>query len=156
MDLNATLLGEILIFCVFIWFVMKFVWPPLVTIMEARKKIIADGLASAEKGLRDGELAQLQANETIRDAKMKAAKILEQAEVRAGAVMEASQARAREEGERLVGMAQGEIEQQVIAAREKLLAEVSELAMKGASKILNSQITHETNARLVDEMIKEG
>ena len=156
MDLNATLLGEILIFCVFIWFVMKFVWPPLVTIMEERKKVIADGLAAAEKGHRDAELAQKQANETINDAKTKAAKILEQAEVRASSVVEASQVRAREEGARLVAMAQGDIEQQVIAAREKLLAQVSELASRGASKILNTQINQETNTRLVDEMIKEG
>ena len=156
MDLNATLLGEILIFCVFIWFVMKFVWPPLVSIMEARKKAIADGLAAAEKGHRDGQLAQIQANETINDAKTKAAKIVEQAEVRANSVVEASQVRAREEGARLVEMAQGDIEQQVIAAREMLLAQVSQLAIQGASKILNTQVNKETSARLVDEMIKEG
>ena len=156
MDLNATLLGEILIFCVFIWFVMKFVWPPLVSIMEARKKAIADGLAAAEKGHRDAELAKLQAQETINDAKTKAAKIVEQAEHRAQSVVDASTVRAREEGARLVEIAQGEIEQQVIAAREMLLAQVSQLAIQGASKILNTQVNRETSARLVDEMIKEG
>jgi len=156
MNLNATLFGEILIFCVFIWFVMKFVWPPLVTMMEERKKQIADGLAAAEKGHRDAELAQVKAKETINEAKAKAAKILEQADQRAHSVVEASQVKAREEGERLIAMAQGEIEQQTIAAREQLMQDVSDLAMKGASKILNAEVNKETSARLVDEMIKEG
>jgi F-type H+-transporting ATPase subunit b len=155
MNLNATLFGEILIFCVFIWFVMKFVWPPLVTMMEERKKTIADGLAAAEKGHRDAELAQVKAKETINEAKAKAAKILEQAEQRAHSVVEASQVRAREEGERLVEMAQGDIQQQTIAARDQLIKEVSGLAMQGASKILNAEVNKETSARLVDEMIKE-
>ena len=156
MNLNATLLGEILIFCVFIWFVMKFIWPPLVTMMEERKQQIADGLAAAEKGHRDAELAQIQAKEAINDAKAKAAKIVEQAELRAHSVIDASQVKAREEGQRLIEMAQGEIQQQVVAARESLLQEVTGLAMQGAQKILNAEVNKENSAHLVDEIIKEG
>ena len=156
MNLNATLFGEILIFCVFIWFVMKFIWPPLIKVMEERKQTIADGLAAAEKGNRDAELAQVKAKETINEAKTKAAKILEKAEQRAHAVVEASQGKAREEGERLIGMAQTDIQQQMVAARESLIQEVTGLAMQGASKILNAEVNEKTSARLVDEMIKEG
>lgn len=156
MNLNATLIGEIFIFCVFIGFVMLFVWPPLVTMMEERKQMIADGLAAAEKGNRDAELAEIKAKETINEAKTKAAKILEQAEQRAHAVIEASQVKAREEGQRLIDMAQVDIEQQVNAARDSLIQEVTGLAMQGASRILNAEVNEQTSARLVDEMIKEG
>ena len=156
MNVNATIIGQVITFAIFIWFVMKFVWPPLIKMMEERKAAIADGLAAAEKGHRDAELADIKAKETLTEAKAKAAQILEQAEKRANQVVEASKQKAHDEGARLIEMAQGEIEQQVIAARAELMQEVSALAISGAEKILNAEVDKATNARLVDEMMKEA
>jgi F-type H+-transporting ATPase subunit b len=155
MDLNATLFGQIITFAVFIWFVMKFCWPPLVNIMEERKQKIADGLAAAEKGHRELELAAIKAEEQMIEAKAQAAKIVEQASVRAARMVEDAKQVARDEGERLIHLAETEVEQLQHAARESLLREVSTLAVAGAERILKKEVDTEQGSRLVDELIGE-
>lgn len=155
MNLNATLIGQVITFAIFIWFVMKYVWPPVVNMMEERRKKIADGLAASEKGHRELELASVKAEEAMREAKMQAAQVIEQANQRASFIIEEAKGKAREEGERLLTLAQSEIQQERHVARETLLKEVSGLAVAGAEKILGLQIDQQHNARLVDEMIGE-
>lgn len=155
MNLNATLIGQAITFAIFIWFVMKFVWPPVVQTMEERRKKIADGLAAAEKGHRELELAQLKVEEELRDAKAQAAKVIEQANQRASFIVDEAKTKAREEGDRLLVLAQSEIQQERNVARESLLKEVSTLAIAGAEKILGHQIDQQQSNRLVDEMIGE-
>ncbi len=155
MNINATLIGQVITFAIFIWFVMKFVWPPVVNMMEERRKKIADGLAAAEKGHRELELAQIKAQEKMVEAKAQAAKVIEQANQRASYIIEESKDKARDEGKRLLNLAQAEIEQERNMARETLLKEVSTLAVAGAEKILGQRVDQEQNARLVDEMIGE-
>lgn len=155
MNLNATLIGQIITFAIFIWFVMKYVWPPVVNMMEERRKKIADGLAAAEKGHRELELAHIKAQEEMRDAKATAARVIEQANQRASHIVEDAKTKAREEGDRLLALAQAEIEQERNVARESLLKEVSTLAVAGAEKILGQQVDQQQNTRLVDEMIGE-
>lgn len=140
MNLNLTLLGEMLTFAVFIWFTMRFVWPPLMAALEERREKIAAGLAAADKGHRDLELAQYKINEMMTEAKGRAAQIIEQANQRANHIVEEAKGRARVEGDRLITLAKRDIEQEYHAAREKLLDEVSSLAMLGAKKILNEQV----------------
>ncbi|MDF1653865.1 MAG: F0F1 ATP synthase subunit B [Coxiellaceae bacterium] len=155
MNINATLIGQVITFAIFIWFVMKFVWPPVVNMMEERRKKIADGLAAAEKGHRELELAHIKAQEQMVEAKAAAAKVIEQANQRASYIIEESKDKARDEGKRLLNLAQAEIEQERNMARETLLKEVSTLAVAGAEKILGQRVDQEQNARLVDEMIGE-
>ncbi len=155
MNLNATLIGQIITFALFIWFVMKYVWPPVVNMMEERRKKIADGLAAAEKGHRELELAQIKVHEQMAEAKATAAKVIEQANQRATYIIEEAKDKARDEGARLLSLATAEIEQERNMARETLLKEVSTLAVAGAEKILGQQVDQKQNARLVDEMIGE-
>ncbi|MDF1761341.1 MAG: F0F1 ATP synthase subunit B [Coxiellaceae bacterium] len=155
MNINATLIGQVITFAIFIWFVMKFVWPPVVNMMEERRKKIADGLAAAEKGHRELELAHIKVQEQMAEAKAQAAKVIEQANQRASYIIEESKDKARDEGKRLLNLAQAEIEQERNMARETLLKEVSTLAVAGAEKILGQRVDQEQNARLVDEMIGE-
>ncbi|MDF1795347.1 MAG: F0F1 ATP synthase subunit B [Coxiellaceae bacterium] len=155
MNINATLIGQVITFAIFIWFVMKFVWPPVVNMMEERRKKIADGLAAAEKGHRELELAHIKAQEQMVEAKAAAAKVIEQANQRAGYIIEESKEKARDEGKRLLNLAQAEIEQERNMARETLLKEVSTLAVAGAEKILGQRVDQEQNTRLVDDMIGE-
>ncbi len=79
MNINATLLGQAIAFAVFVWFCMKYVWPPLLTAIEERQKKIADGLTQAERAGKDLELAQAKATEKLKEAKAQAAEIVEQA-----------------------------------------------------------------------------
>ncbi|MBL4759369.1 MAG: F0F1 ATP synthase subunit B [Mariprofundaceae bacterium] len=155
MNLNATLIGQILTFILFVWFTMKYVWPPLMKVMEERRAKIADGLAAGAQGQKDLELAQHKSNDMITDAKAQASSIIEQANQRANHIIEESKKDARTEGDRLIKMAQGEIEQETNTARDELLKQVANIAVAGASKILQREVSNEGNDRLVDEVLGE-
>lgn len=155
MDINATLLGQLITFTIFVWFTMKYVWPPIIKAMQEREKRIADGLAAAERGKHDLELAQHKISEQLRDTKIHAAEILDQANKRAGQIIEEAKQRAREEGERLLAIAHSDIEQEMQAARQKLRGEVAKLAIAGAEKILTHSIDSATQQDLVKQLITE-
>lgn len=155
MDLNLTLLGEMITFSIFIWFTMKYVWPPLMNIMEERRKKIADGLAAAEQGERELEQARIKVKEQLLQAKTEAATLLEQANQRASHIVEEAKTKAREEGERLLEIAQGEIEQQYNAAKAELMQEVSKIAVAGAERILQREVDKASNDRLIKDLVRD-
>ncbi len=155
MDLNLTLLGEMITFAIFVWFTMKYVWPPLMKAMEDRRKKIADGLAAGEQGQRELEMARIKVKEQLLEAKTEAAMILEQANQRAGHIVEAAKGKAREEGDRLLQLAQGEIEQEYNAAKDQLMQKVSKIAVAGAEKILQREVDKAGNDRLVADLVSD-
>ncbi len=155
MNLNATLLVQALCFAVFIWVTMKYIWPPVVNILEKRRDEIADGLAAAEQGKKDLELAQHKSKEILNDAKTEAAQIIEQANQRANRILEDAKQHARTEGERLLSLAKEEITQEYNTAKETLLKQVSRIAVAGAEKILQSEVDKASNDRLVNELVSE-
>lgn len=155
MDINATLIGQTITFILFIAFSAKFVWPPLMRVMEERRKKIADGLAAAEQGHNELELAKIKVKQQLTDAKAQAAHIIEQANQRANHIIEEAKAKAREEGNRLVELAQGEIEQQYNMARESLMQQVSGLAIAGAERILQREIDKKHNDQIVSQLMSE-
>ncbi|MCH9643853.1 MAG: F0F1 ATP synthase subunit B [Gammaproteobacteria bacterium] len=155
MDINITLIGQMITFAVFVWFTMKFVWPPLMGIMDDRRKKIADGLAAAEKGHDELELAQHKVKEQLIEAKAQAASIVEKANQRSNTIIEEAKGKARHEGERLLKIAQDEIAQEYNSARESLMKNASEVAMMGAEKILQREINSDNNDWLMKELAKE-
>jgi F-type H+-transporting ATPase subunit b len=154
-DLNLTLIGQALTFALFVWFTMKYVWPPITKTMQDRQQQIADGLAAAEQGQRDLELAQHKVQEMMTEAKANAASMIEQANQRANQVVEDSKSRARDEGQRLIKMAEDEIQQNVNAARDALMAEVTDLTVASATKVLGSAVDENINQKLVDQLVGE-
>lgn len=155
MQINATLLGQMITFAVFVWFTMKYVWPPIIKAMQEREKKIADGLEAAERGHHELELAQHKATEQLRDAKIHAAEIIEHANKRANQMVEEAKERAREEGERLITLARGDIEQEIQGARQQLRSEIANLAIASAEKILARSIDAGTQHELVAKLITE-
>ena len=155
MDINATLIIQMLVFVIFIWVTMRFIWPPLMKALETRRKTIADGLAAAEEGKKALELAEIKAKEQLTEAKTQAAHIIEQANQRASHIIDESKTRAREEGDHLLQLAKGEIEQEYNAAKEKLMKQVSSIAVAGAERILQHEVDKASNDRLVDELVSE-
>ena len=149
MNINATLLGQTIMFILFVWFCMKFVWPPIMQALSERKKQIADGLAAGERGKRELELASKNAAENLREAKQKAAEIITQAERRSYPVVEEAKGIAKEEGNRIVASAKVEVEQEVFRAREMLRQHVADLAVAGAAKILHREIDAKAHADLL-------
>lgn len=155
MNINASLIVQMLVFVVFIALTMRFIWPPIVKALETRRKTIADGLAAAEQGRKELELAEIKSKETLTEAKGQAAHIIEQANQRANHIIEEAKAKAREEGEHLLQLAKSEIEQEYNAAKTQLLKQVSNIAVAGAEKILQREVDKASNDRLVDELVSE-
>jgi F-type H+-transporting ATPase subunit b len=140
MDINASLFGQAGVFAILVFFVMKFVWPPLINTLDERAKRISDGLSAADRAKHDLELAEKRATEELRKAKVQAAEIVVQAEKRASQIVDEAKENARAEGDRLVAGARAQVEQQVHHAKEELRARVADLAVMGAEKILRKEI----------------
>ncbi|MGE5028200.1 MAG: F0F1 ATP synthase subunit B [Betaproteobacteria bacterium] len=155
MNINATLLAQTIMFVLFVWFCMKFVWPPIMQVLTARKQLIADGLAAGERGKHELELASRRATEGMHEAKQKAAEVIAQAEKRATQIIEEAKAQAREEGDRLIAGAKAEMEQEVHRAKENLRQQVADLAVVGAEKILRREIDAKAHAELLASIKSE-
>ncbi len=152
MDINLTLIGQSISFLVFVWFCMKFVWPPIVAALDERTKKIADGLAAAERGQHEQELAQKRAAETLHEAKQQAAEILGQAQKRAAEIVEEAKSEARTEGERLVEAAKAEIDQELNRAKEQLRQQVATVAIAGATKVLEREIDEQAHRDVLSQL----
>lgn len=152
MDINATLIGQVVWFGLFIWFTMKFVWPPLQRAMHERQKLIADGLAAAERGKQELEQAAKRTEEILVEARQKAQELLVQADKRASQIVEEAKTVAKTEGERLLTGAKAEIEQEVFRAKETLRTQVAALAVAGAEQILRREVDAKAHAELLTQI----
>lgn len=155
MNINLTLFGQLVSFVVFVWFTRKYVWAPIMAALDERQKKIADGLAAAERGHHEQELAQQKALDELKAAKAKAAEIISQAQRRAGEIVDEAKDNARTEGERILLAANAEIEQETNRAREQLREKVAVLAVAGASRILKKEIDQDAHKELVDALASE-
>ena len=142
-------------FILLIWFVNKVLWGPVSQIMEARQKRIADGLAAAEKGKHEQELAEKRAKDLLKDAKVKAADIVSQAQKRATDLVEGAKNTAREEGDRIKTAANAEIEQELNRAKESLRSQVASIAVVGAQKVLQREIDAKAHDDILNELAKQ-
>jgi len=155
MNITATLLGQSIAFIVFVWFCMKFVWPPIMKALDERKKTIADGLAAGEKGKHELELAERRAGDVVREAKGRAGEILSQAEKRAGEVIDEAKNQAKTEADGILVAARAEIERERNAAREQLRQHIASLNVAGAARILEKEIDAASHAKLLDDVVKQ-
>jgi len=154
-NINMTLIGQTIAFAIFVWFCIKYVWPPISNALHERQKKIADGLDAASRASRDLEVAQEKAEQTLRESKEQASQILEQANKRSAQIVEEARDQARAEGERLVASARSEIEQEVNRAKEDLRAQVSHLAIIGAERVLEASVDEKAHRKLLDELAAE-
>jgi F-type H+-transporting ATPase subunit b len=155
MNINLTLFGQTIGFALFVWFCMKLVWPPLRDALHERQKKIADGLAAAERGEHEEELARQRAEETLREAKAQASEIIDNAQKRGSEIVEESKESARSEAERIKQSAQAEIDREVTQAREHLRGQVVAIALSGAERVLQSEVDRDRHARVLDELVEE-
>lgn len=155
MNINLTLIGQSITFAVFVWFCMKYVWPPIVTALEARRKQIADGLAAADRGKHELELAARKSADALHEAKQKAADIIAQAEKRANQIIEESKGTAKIEGDRQIASAKAAIDQEIHRARESLREQVAQLVVVGAEKVLRREIDAKAHGDLLEAIKNE-
>jgi len=154
-DLNVTLFGQMIAFALFVFITMRYIWPPIVKALEERQAKIADGLQAAERSQNELKLSQKHIADELRAAKAQAAELIEHANQRAARVMEESKDNARTEAARIVDMAQSDIEQLRLAARDKLLKEVSDITLQGVERVLQQNVDRASHVRLVDQLIAE-
>jgi F-type H+-transporting ATPase subunit b len=152
---NLTMLAQMISIIIFVWFCMKYVWPPLIETIEARQKKIADGLAAADRGENDLKLAQDKATDILKEAKVKAAEIVEQANKRHSQIVDDAKGDAVAAADKVKAAAEAELAQEVAKAREALRAQVAALAVSGAGKILERSIDQEAHADILDKVVAE-
>jgi F-type H+-transporting ATPase subunit b len=152
MNINLTLIGQTIMFLMFVWFCMKFIWPPLVKALDERRAKIADGLAAAERGKHEQELAAKRAADVLKEAKGQAMEILARAEKQGVKLIEEARNDAKSEGERMLVAARAEVGQEVNRAREALRSQVSSLAVAGAGRILGREVDAKAHARMLDDL----
>ena len=155
MNINLTLIVQMVVFIALIWVTMKFVWPKIIDAMEERSRKIAAGLAAAEKGKADLVQADQRAEAIVKEARTKAAQILDQAGKRSNEMVEEAKGTAIAEAERLVAQAHEDALLESTRARESLRREVGRLAVEGASRLLEREIDPKTHAELLDKLAAE-
>ena len=155
MNFNATLIGQMITFIVFVWFCMKYIWPPLMAALDERNARISEGLAAAQRGQQDLEEAQAKVGESLGDAKQQAQEIINQAQKRANEIVDEAKDAARDEADKIKTAATADIDQQINSAREHLRKEVSSIALAGAEQILKREVDAKAHAVVLDELVAQ-
>ena len=155
MNINVTLITQMIAFGFFVWFCMKYVWPPIMQALDERNAKIAEGLAAAERGQQEQELGQQRALEVMRDAKREAADVVSQAQKRYSEVLDEAKQDAQDEGRRIKSAAHAEIEQATNQAREELREKMATLAVAAAEKILEKEVDADAHKSILDSFAKQ-
>jgi F-type H+-transporting ATPase subunit b len=151
-NINLTLIIQMIVFALLVWFTMSFIWPPLMRAVEERQKKIAHGLAAADRGEQELQKAQQGADEILREARERAQKIIDQAQHRANDIQEQARVAATQEGQRLVASAQQQIDLDATRARESLRREVGGMVVAAASKLLEREIDASAHQDLISKL----
>ena len=152
MNLNATILAQMLIFAIVIWVAMKFLWPEITGTIQARARRIAEGLAAAERGQKDLVAAEARVEELVKAARERALAMEHQAQARANLIVEQAKQTAQSEAARLLEAAQAQVALETQKARDALRGQVAALAVSGAEKIIGREVDARTHAQLLDKL----
>jgi F-type H+-transporting ATPase subunit b len=155
MNINATLILQSLAMLIFVWFCMKFLWPPLLKAMDERRERIAEGLAASDRAEQELATAKIEVDKQIREARDKAGEIVDQANQRHTQIVDQAKEDATSERNRQVAAAESDIAQAANQAREELRTSVASLAVLGASQILEKEVDADTHRELLDKLIAE-
>ncbi len=156
MDINiGTLVGQMIAMLVFVWFCMKYIWPPIINAIEERQTQIADGLAAAERGQQSLDKAKIESDDIVGDARKQATTILDQAQARASEIVAEGKSDGAKERERQVAAAVADVEQETNRAREELRGQVSAIAVASAEKILRREIDAKAHEDILSKLAAE-
>jgi len=154
-NIGATLVGQTVAFIFFVWFCMKYIWPPLMSTIEERQKVIEQGLLDADKAKNDLINAKQQAFEHIKNAKIQANKIIDEAHNQGASIIDKAKKEAEIEADLKIKQAVSEIEVASSKAKKDLISQISLFSIMGAEKIINSKINNSMQDSLIDELIDE-
>ncbi|MEO6661473.1 MAG: F0F1 ATP synthase subunit B [Burkholderiaceae bacterium] len=155
MSINSSLIAQLIVFLILVWFTMKFVWPPIARALDDRAHKIADGLSAADKAKSELAVANKRVEEQLSAARTDAAQRLADAGRLAQTMVEEAKSRASEEGAKIIASAKAEAEQEAAKARDSLRAQVAALAVKGAEQILRKEVNTGVHAELLAQLKAE-
>lgn len=155
MNINATLIGQTIAFIIFVWFCVKYVWPPIIKAIETRQSQIANALASAEAAKKEQAESQVLAEEEIAKAKIQAQEILDAANKRRNEVLDEVKAEAEELKAKIIEQGYAEVEAERKRVQEELRLKVASLAIAGAEKIVGRTIDEAANNDIIDKLVAE-
>lgn len=155
MNLNATLIGQLIAFTLFVWFCMKFVWPPLIGAIESRQAKIADALASAEKAKQEQADTKVLVEQELAKAREEAQNIIDLATKRRNEILESVQAEAEAERAKIIEQGYAEVESERKRVQEELRQKVAALAVAGAEKIVGRSVDAAANNDIIDKLVAE-
>ena len=153
MNINLTLIGQAISFAIFVWFCMKYVWPPITSALAQRKKTIADGLSAAELGQQSLEKATADVEAKLAEAKSEAKNIISMAEKRQGDILDEASVKASEETSKKLKLAEQEVEQLSLKLKESLKKDVSKLVVEGAEMILKKEIDKSAHDKAIKDLV---
>jgi F-type H+-transporting ATPase subunit b len=154
-DINLTLIGQTIAMIIFVWFCMKFIWPPILNALEERQKKIEGGLAAADRGEEKLKQAGAEAQEIVAEARQQATTIIDKANARANEIVADGKAAGQKERERQLANAEVEIQAETSRAREELRGQVAAVALAGAEKILKREIDAKTHEDILGRLAQE-
>ena len=155
MNINATLIAQLIVFGILVWFTMKFIWPPVIRSLDERANKIAEGLAAAERGKSDFEQAEKRVAAILAEGRQQVAEMVANADKRAAEIMEAAKQQASDEAAKILAQARADVAQEANRAREALRNQVGILAVKGAEQILRREIDANAHAELLGALKQE-
>ncbi|MDG6881461.1 F-type ATPase subunit b [Phocoenobacter uteri] len=155
MNINATLIGQMIAFSIFVWFCVKYVWPPIISAIETRQGEIADALASAEKAKQEQADVKELAEKEILKAKEEAQQIIDLANKRRNEILDSVTVEAEAEKARIIEQGYAEIESERKRVQEELRQKVAALAVAGAEKIVGRNIDAAANNDIIDKLVAE-
>ena len=154
MNINLTLIGQAISFAIFVWFCMKYVWPPITSALEKRKKTIADGLAAAEKGQQSLENAKVEIDKLLLGGKDEAKNIINMAEKRADDIVDEANQKAAQESLNKIKIAEQEIEQLANKVKSDLKNDLSALVIEGTQSILKKEVDKKAQDQIIEDLIR--
>jgi len=154
-DINATLIGEMITFALFVWFTMRFIWPLLEKVLKEREEKVAAGLAAAERGHKELEIAQKYAIQHIHEARSKAVEAIELAKKQATLIVEQAKAEAARERAQIVALGEATVAQERRQAKDALQAELIGITIASTEKLLSRVMTDKDKEVLLNDDFKE-
>ncbi|MES2205311.1 MAG: F0F1 ATP synthase subunit B [Pseudomonadota bacterium] len=155
MEINATLIGQAISFGLFVWLTMKFIWPPLVKVLDERQQLIAEGIAVGEQNQQLLKNSEFKVSEILNEARQRASTIIRESELRATKIVDDARQKAEQEGQRLIQSAQYEIQKEANQARQVLKDQLSDLVVLGTEKILKREVNVSAHQDVIEELRKK-
>jgi len=149
------LLFQIANFLLLLWLLNRFLFSRVVGMLDERSSRISKGLEDAETAARDRELARAEREAAVAEARKEAAEMLASANKIATDTRNEILAEARAEAEKVTERAREEIIAEKDRAMADLRAQVADLALDAAAKLVRSDMNATTQRRLVEEFLTE-